>query len=373
MLSRKRLTGRKTFRITGAGKPGKAYRPKFFLLFLVLSAFLAAILAGCSFMGITVEPPRISLGSPGNTQEAADSGSTAQDTAKENADSSEDNKSGKAAGSEGTKNIELPGLSEEKTSSSSILATFDQAVSEVAEQVKPSVVNIRVKVTREDLMGNLRTGEGVGSGIIYSPDGYIITNNHVAGEADELTVVLNDGEEYTAELIGADQATDIAVIKIDRTGLPAAEFTSMENARVGEIAIAIGSPFGLQQTVTVGVISAMGRDIPVYYNELPMVDMIQTDAAINPGNSGGALVNSAGQVLGVNTMIYSNTGTSSGIGFAIPSDIALSIAKQLIEFGEAKTPYIGIEMGANKLIQTGFLLKVLSEARQKKQASFPGT
>jgi S1-C subfamily serine protease len=183
--------------------------------------------------------------------------------------------------------------------------------------------------------------------VIYSSDGYIITNNHVAGSAKELVVTLNDGTEYPARLIGTDENTDIAVIKIDATGLIPAEFTPTDNIKVGEMAIAVGSPFGLQQSVTVGVVSAIGRDVTVSSDSLPMVDLIQTDAAINPGNSGGALVNSDGQVLGINSMIYSTSGSNAGIGFAIPGDTALNIAKQLIENGVAKTPFIGIEMGEN--------------------------
>jgi len=228
-----------------------------------------------------------------------------------------------------------------------ILSAFDNAVSGVADMVKPSVVNIKVTVDQRDIFGNVQEGNGVGSGVIYSSDGYIITNNHVAGNAKELVVTLNDGTEYPARLIGTDKNTDIAVIKIDATGLIPAEFTPTDNIKVGEMAIAVGSPFGLQQSVTVGVVSAIGRDVAISYDSLPMVDLIQTDAAINPGNSGGALVNSDGQVMGINSMIYSTSGSNAGIGFAIPGDIALNIAKQLIENGVAKTPFIGIEMGEN--------------------------
>ena len=238
-----------------------------------------------------------------------------------------------------------------------ILSAFNNAVSNVADEVKPSVVNIKVTVEQQDIFGNLQEGEGVGSGVIYSSDGYIITNNHVAGSAKELVVTLNDGTEYPAKLIGTDENTDIAVIKIEATDLVPAEFTSADNIKVGELAIAVGSPFGLQESVTVGVISAIGRDVAVSYDSLPLVDLIQTDAAINPGNSGGALVGSTGQVLGINTMIYSTSGSNAGIGFAIPSDTALNIAKQLIENGVAKTPFIGIEMGENTTDIKGVYIK----------------
>ena len=237
-----------------------------------------------------------------------------------------------------------------------ILAEFDSAISAVAEKVKPSVVNIKVMVTQEDFFGNKRTGEGVGSGIIYSSDGYIITNNHVVGDASELTVTLNDGKEFPAKIIDADPNTDIAVIKIEATGLEPAEFVSVDDVKVGELAIAVGSPFGLQQTVTQGVVSAIGRDLSISAELLPMVDLIQTDAAINPGNSGGALVNSAGQVMGVNTIIYSTSGSSAGIGFAIPSDIAVTIANQIIKTGKVQLAFMGIEMGENNTSVKGVMI-----------------
>ncbi len=252
-----------------------------------------------------------------------------------------------AAKTEATETVETSkaaSVEEKKPSDQKILAEFDAAISTVAEQVKPSVVNVKVIVTQEDGYGNSSTGEGVGSGIIFSSDGYIITNNHVVGDASEVIVTLNDGKEYTAKLAGTDPNTDIAVIKIEATGLKPAEFVSVDDIKVGELAIAVGSPFGLQQTVTQGVVSAIGRDLSVSADMLPMLDLIQTDAAINPGNSGGALVNSAGQVMGINTIIFSTSGSSAGIGFAIPSDIALNIANQIIKTGKAQMAFMGIEM-----------------------------
>ena len=240
-----------------------------------------------------------------------------------------------------------PILKERKESSNDILAAFNQAVSNVAEEVKQSVVNIRVVVQQEDFFGRVIQREGVGSGVIFSSYGYIITNNHVTEGATTITVTLSDGKEYQAELIGADKDTDISVIKIEAVNLKAAEFTTIEDVKVGEIAIALGSPFGLQESVTQGVISAIGRDLSISSDSMPMVDLLQNDAAINPGNSGGPLVNSTGQVMGINTIIFSTSGSSSGIGFAIPSDTAVNIAEQIIKYGEAKTPFIGIEMSAN--------------------------
>ncbi len=223
-----------------------------------------------------------------------------------------------------------------------LLEEFDSAISKVVEEIAPSVVNIRVIVTVQDIFGQMREEEGVGSGVIYTADGYIITNNHVASGAEELIVTLYDGSEYPAELVGTDENTDVAVIKIEANNLKAAGFTSIDNAEVGDLVIAVGSPFGLQQTVTVGVISAKGRAVGSE-ETFPMVNLVQTDAAINQGNSGGPLVNSVGQVIGINTLR-----ASAGIGFAIPSDTVVNIAEQIIEFGKARIPFIGVEMGENK-------------------------
>lgn len=245
-------------------------------------------------------------------------------------------------------------------SGSATLAAFDEAISQLAQKVMPSIVNIRVKVMQQDYFGNQQEQEGVGSGVIYSNDGYIITNNHVAGNTLEMFVTLSDGTEYPAKLIGADANTDIAVIKIEAQNLKPATFTSIENVKVGEIAIALGSPFGLQKSVTMGVISALGREISVSADTLPMVDLIQTDATINPGNSGGPLVNSEGQVIGINTMIYSTSGSSAGVGFSIPTDTATNIASQIIKYGKARLPVMGIEMGDNTTDTKGVFVKTVT-------------
>jgi S1-C subfamily serine protease len=250
-------------------------------------------------------------------------------------------------------------LQSQKESDLSILTQFDNAISTVAQKVQQSVVNVKVTVAQEDVFGNITEGSGVGSGVIFTQDGYIITNNHVAGNAKDLTVTLYDGTEYKAKLVGADSNTDIAVIKIDTNNLKTADFATIEKIKVGQLAIAIGSPFGLQQSVTLGVISALGRDVYYSYESLPMVDLIQTDAAINPGNSGGALLNSSGQVIGINTMIYSTSGSNAGIGFAIPSDTAVNIAKQLIKYGKAKVPFLGIQMGNNATKTKGVYIESL--------------
>ncbi|MDH3199679.1 MAG: trypsin-like peptidase domain-containing protein [Myxococcales bacterium] len=223
---------------------------------------------------------------------------------------------------------------------------FETALTGVAEAVSPSVVSIQVEVTRPQQMGFPipffgmpdRGGivRGGGSGVILRSDGYILTNNHVVREATRIDVRLQSGESYLATLIGADPPSDLAVLKIDATGLKQAAFASSQDARVGQFVIAIGSPFGLDYTVTTGVLSAKGRG-GIGANEIE--DYLQTDASINPGNSGGPLVDLNGDVLGINTMII---GRGSGIGFAIPSEIAQRVAKQLIQHGAMKRAWLGV-------------------------------
>ncbi len=319
------------------------------IMAIVLTFSLVLAFSGCSVIGSMLQL-KLSNNASGNQARAAEAASTSAPVT--TAAQTEQ----KAVVTQAAEITGLPELQQEQKSDQQVLASFDDAISEVATRVKPSVVNIQVTVQQKDAFGNLRQGEGVGSGIIFSTDGYIITNNHVAGDATDIKVTLNNGKEYPAKLIGADVNTDIAVIKIDSKGLTPAVFTSIESIKVGELAIAVGSPFGLEQSVTVGVVSAVGRDVPVSNESLPMVDLIQTDASINPGNSGGALVNSAGQVIGVNTMIYSTSGSSAGIGFAIPSNTAVNIASQIIKYGTAKIPFIGIEMGNNTTDIPGVLI-----------------
>jgi serine protease Do len=180
---------------------------------------------------------------------------------------------------------------------------------------------------------------GQGSGFIISQDGYILTNNHVAGGADKLEVKLNDGRTFTAKLVGTDPHTDVAVIKIDAKNLPVLPMGNSDKIEPGEWVLAIGSPFGLTGTVTSGIVSATGRSgmgITDYE------DFIQTDAAINPGNSGGPLVNLQGQAIGINTAILSRSGAYNGIGFAIPMNMAKSVVEQLIEKGSVTRGYLGV-------------------------------
>ena len=181
---------------------------------------------------------------------------------------------------------------------------------------------------------------GLGSGVIVSPDGYILTNNHVAGHADEIHVRLLDKREFTAKVVGKDPKTDLALIKIDtKQPLPVAPLGDSNSAEVGDWVVAIGSPFGFNSTVTAGIISAKGRALGGNYD-----DFIQTDASINPGNSGGPLFNAKGQVIGINTAIYSSTGSNAGIGFAIPIDIAKQVMEQLKDHGKVVRGWLGVEI-----------------------------
>ena len=183
----------------------------------------------------------------------------------------------------------------------------------------------------------------LGSGFIISPDGYIVTNNHVVNEADEITVTMTDGEEYVATVIGRDPLSDIALLKIEADeDLPYVDFGDSDVIRVGEWVMTIGNPFGLGGTVTAGIISARNRNI----NNGNYDDFIQTDASINRGNSGGPMFNMAGEVIGVNTMIFSPTGANIGIGFAIPSNQVSQVVDQLREFGETKRGWIGVTIQA---------------------------
>jgi serine protease Do len=223
------------------------------------------------------------------------------------------------------------------------------AFSEVAERVSPSVVSIRVEVKKAMPsfgfffpFGGQGQGpdegvqKGSGSGVIISPDGAVLTNNHVVENASRVEVQLQDGRHFVAKVVGTDAATDLAVLRIDAKGLPAARFADSDASQVGQWVVAIGSPFGLDYTVTAGVLSAKGRG-GLGANEIE--DYLQTDASINPGNSGGPLVNLRGEVLGINAMII---GHGSGIGFAIPSNLARKVSTDLLEKGDVSRGWIGV-------------------------------
>ena len=183
--------------------------------------------------------------------------------------------------------------------------------------------------------------EATGSGVIISADGYIVTNNHVVNGADELTVTLEDNREFNARIIGTDPTTDLALIKIDAKNLPTLPIGDSDKIQVGEWVIAVGNPFGLNNTVTAGIVSAKARSIGANGIE----SFIQTDAAINPGNSGGALVNTKGELIGINAMIYSQTGSYAGYGFAIPTAIMNKVVADLKQYGTVQRAYLGIRGG----------------------------
>jgi Do/DeqQ family serine protease len=195
--------------------------------------------------------------------------------------------------------------------------------------------------------GEMPLQQGSGSGVIISSDGYIVSNNHVVEDAETLEVVLNDERTYTAEVIGTDPTTDIALIKIDESDLPTVNFGNSDNVRVGEWVVAVGNPFSLTSTVTAGIVSAKGRSIDIVRRsggDLAIESFIQTDAVVNPGNSGGALVNQNGDLIGINTAISSPTGVFAGYSFAVPSAIVKKVAEDLREYGVVQRGLLGAQI-----------------------------
>ncbi len=255
-----------------------------------------------------------------------------------------------------TNTVTLKEAASHKETSISSSSNFN-SFSNVAKKVMPSVVSVfttqEVKVPSHPLLNDpmfrrffgdrfeeqTQRKSGLGSGVIVSPEGYILTNHHVVAAADEIGVELADGRKAKANIIGSDPETDLAVIKINMKGLPSVTFGHSDQAKVGDIVLAIGNPLGIGQTVTMGIISALGRKqrgINTY------VDFIQTDAAINQGNSGGALVDATGNLIAINTMIISQTGGSVGIGLSIPTTVAKPIMEQIIQTGSVTRGWIGV-------------------------------
>lgn len=235
---------------------------------------------------------------------------------------------------------------------------------ELIEKVSPAVVKITTQAKVGARSGPMPPGEevpeifrrffdprelpernvgGMGSGFIVSEDGYVITNNHVVASADEIIVRMGDRREFEAEIVGSDEHSDLALLKIEASGLPYLEFASSEQLKVGEWVLAIGSPFGLDFSASQGIVSALGRDIPSGGGG-SYVPFIQTDVAINPGNSGGPLFNLDGKVVGINSQIYTRSGGYMGLSFAIPSDVAQSVVKQLISKGRVERGYLGVQI-----------------------------
>ena len=246
----------------------------------------------------------------------------------------------------------------------SVPEAFTRGFSEIVERVQPAVVNVAVSGREDPGARRLPPGPfggppgggpppmpgppgrppgppgmSAGSGVIISPEGYIVTNNHVVEDASKITVTTFTGQEYPGKIIGTDPKTDLAVIKIEGANLPFVSWSADETLKVGDLVLAVGSPFGLKSSVTMGIISALGRgNVGITEYE----DFIQTDAPINPGNSGGPLINMKGEIIGINTAIFSRTGGSEGIGFAIPVDIVKDIATSLIESGRVVRGWMGI-------------------------------
>ncbi len=213
-----------------------------------------------------------------------------------------------------------------------------------AEAVTPSVVNIKTQQSGGsfDFWGSNAYGTSSGSGIIISADGYIVTNNHVIEEGTKIGVTLNDKREFEAELIGNDPSTDLALLKIDAEKLPYMRLGNSDSLRVGEWVLAVGNPFNLESTVTAGIVSAKGRSIDILEGQDRIESFIQTDAAVNPGNSGGALVNTNGELIGVNTAIITRSGRYEGYSFAVPSNLVRKVIRDLRDYGVVQRGMLGV-------------------------------
>ena len=242
--------------------------------------------------------------------------------------------------------------SERAPGSAPVAMTQAPAWVEIAKTVKPAVVNVSVRgVERkaegpaEELMERFgrspkRTLRGMGTGFVINADGYVVTNNHVVDGASEIRVKFSDGRELVGKVVGQDEKTDLALVKVEATGLPVIPMGDSSKLEVGEPVMAIGNPFGLEQTVTTGIVSATGRVI----GSGPYDNFIQTDASINPGTSGGPLINARGEVIGINTAIFSRGGGSVGIGFAVPSSLAKTVITQLADHGTVERGWLGVSI-----------------------------
>ena len=227
-----------------------------------------------------------------------------------------------------------------------------------AELATPAVVNIKTVQGggNFDFWGSSSYGTSSGSGVIVSPDGYIVTSNHVIEDSDEIEVTLNDKREYRAEVIGTDPSTDLALIKVKAKKLPAVEFGNSDSLRVGEWVLAVGNPFNLESTVTAGIVSAKGRSIDILEGQDRIESFIQTDAAVNPGNSGGALVNTNAELIGINAAIITRSGRYEGYSFAVPSNLVRKVIRDLRDYGIVQRGILGVfidEMTSERASELG--------------------
>lgn len=216
-----------------------------------------------------------------------------------------------------------------------------------AAAVRPAVVNIKATQKSDYFWGGGNGdnyGASTGSGVIISEDGYIVTNRHVIEDGDNIEVTLNDKREFTAEVIGTDPSTDLALLKIKEKGLPNLSFGNSDGLKIGEWVLAVGNPFNLESTVTAGIVSAKGRNINILEDQYSIESFIQTDAAVNPGNSGGALVNSLGELVGINTAIITRSGRYEGYSFAVPANLAGKVIGDLKEYGEVQRAILGVNI-----------------------------
>jgi S1-C subfamily serine protease len=278
---------------------------------------------------------------------------------------------------EGPRNIALQAVqtvynTSDKTLNAAEMATDFTVAAEKTIHAVVHVKNtaIRTQTNRQDLFFGRSGGDrkyeqvGTGSGVIISADGYIVTNNHVIEEANELEITLNNKKKYKAKIIGKDAANDIALLKIEADfALPYVPFTNSDNIKIGEWVLAVGNPYNLTSTVTAGIVSAKGRDLEGNRN---IESFIQTDAAVNPGNSGGALVNARGELIGINTAISSETGSFIGYSFAVPSNIARKIIDDILEFGSVQEAILGIMVDPSYLEEGVKVIDIIAQVGSSK-------
>jgi S1-C subfamily serine protease len=254
-----------------------------------------------------------------------------------------------------------PSADDETPAEQSPLVPGDEPVADAAAIILPSVVQIQT---------GAGPNSGVGSGVIYDSDGLILTAAHVVQGHETVTVRFDDGEQVEGTVVGGTTGADVAVVQVDRTGLPAAELALDEEPQVGQMAIAVGSPWGLQGTVTAGIISAVDQAIPQGGTARAV---LQTDAAINPGNSGGPLVDRQGRVIGINVSIFSLSGANDGVGFAVPIDVAHDIAERVVAGEEIQSAYLGVSLGVVESGQAGALIEQVTSGTGAAEAGLqPG-